>query len=165
MRAGLEAGQAGVISGRDTIEVPAPTGPGLGLSDLVLGAPAIPLWWITTAGDTVRVNPSGAFHQAAPMTLYFEVDGLQRDSTYRIEQVVRRTGKNGPFHWLARLFGGGGSGSSTITTTERAVGPRLLVHRDVDLHNLKPGPYRLEVTVSRRGAPKVTRSQDFTVGP
>jgi tetratricopeptide (TPR) repeat protein len=162
VRVGLELGRAGVVSGRDTVTVPAPAGPALGLSDLVLGAASVPLWWISDRGDTIRVNPVGEFRAAEPIELSFELEGLVPDSSYRIEMVVRKRGGSSPFRWVAKLFGGGRD-PFTAATTQRALDSRILVQRGIALRDAKPGEYVFEVTVSHRSDPKVTRTQEFTV--
>lgn len=162
VRVGMEVAGAGVVSGRDTVIVPAPAGPALGLSDLALGAASVPLWWTSDRGDTIRVNPLAEFHAAEPIELAFEVDGLVADSSYKIEMVVKKPGGSSPLRWIAKLFGGGGD-PFKATTTQRATDHRILVRREITLQKPKPGRYVLEVTVSRRSAAKVTRTQQFTV--
>ena len=162
VRVGLEVDRAGAVSGRDTVTVPAPVGPALGLSDLALGAASVPLWWISDRGDTIRVNPVAEFRAAEPVELSFEVDGLVPDSSYKIEMVVKQPGGSSPFRWVARLFGGGRD-PFKATTSQRATGHRMLVQRAITLQKPKAGRYVLEVTVSRRAEAKVTRTQEFTV--
>jgi tetratricopeptide (TPR) repeat protein len=162
VRVGLEVGRAGVVSGRDTVVVPSPAGPGLGLSDLALGAVSVPLWWTSRAGDTIRVNPLAEFHAAEPIELGFEMDGLVRDSSYKVEIIVKQPGGSSPLRWVARLFGGGRD-PFKATTNERATDRRMLVQREITLENARLGRYVLEVTVSRRSEANVTRTQEFTV--
>jgi Tetratricopeptide repeat len=162
VRVGLEIANAGVVSGRDTVDVPSPSGPVLGLSDLALGAATVPLWWTADDGDTVRVNPVAVFHAGEPIALAFELDGMTPDSSYKVELVVRKPGGSSPFRWVAKLFGGGRD-PFKATTTQRATNRRILVSREITLQKPDLGGYVLEVSVSERSKPKVTRTQAFTV--
>ena len=158
IRVGLEGDHAGVVSMRDTVDVAAPAGPALGLSDIAIGARNVPLWWISGAGDTVWVSPVGEFHNSAPLSVYYETSGLVRDATYKLELVIKPAGG---VSFFKRLFGGGIP--VRLETTMRATGTHQGSLREIGLDKLKPGGYVLEVTVSGRSGPKVTRHQDFTV--
>ncbi len=162
VRVGLELDRAGVVSGRDTVIVPDPAGPALGLSDLALGVASLPLWWISDRNDTIRVNPVAEFHAGEPIELSFELEGVVPDSSYKIEMSVRKPGGGSPFRWLVKLFGGDRD-PFTATTTQRATAGRVLVQQGIALREAKPGRYVLQVTVSHRSDPKVTRTQEFTV--
>ena len=162
IRVGLEQGIGGVISMRDTVDVPAPAGPQLGLSDIAIGARSVPLWWLTAAADTVWVNPVGEFHNSEPISVFYEASGLARDSTYKIELVIKPAGGVSFFKRLLGIFGGGGA-PVRLETTMRATGAHQVVLREIGVEKLKPASYVLEVTISSHSSPKVTRHQDFTV--
>ncbi|MES1259216.1 MAG: hypothetical protein ABUL71_01380, partial [Gemmatimonadota bacterium] len=162
VRVGLEAGRAGVVSERDTINVPAPLGTALALSDIAIGSRSVPLWWQTSAGDTVWVDPIASFHPDEPIQVYYEKSGMVRDSSYKVEIVIKRAGGTSFFKKLLHVFGGGGAEVSA-TTNERATASQESVHREFSLEKLKPASYVLEVTISGRSGPKVTRHQEFTV--
>ena len=132
VRVGLELERAGVVSGRDTVIVPDPAGPALGLSDLALGAASLPLWWISNRNDTIRVNPVAEFHAGEPIELSFELEGLVPDSSYKIEMLVRKPGGGSPFRWLVKLFGGDRD-PFTVATTQRATAGRVLIQQRIAL--------------------------------
>ncbi|MGH7592759.1 MAG: hypothetical protein ACRELE_02760, partial [Gemmatimonadales bacterium] len=161
-RVGLEAGRAGVVSARDTIEIPSPTSAGIAMSDVVLGARSVPLSWVSTAGDTIWVNPLGQFRASEPMQLHVEVSGALHDSTYRVTLAVKRPGGASLLHRIAGWFGGGGGGMR-LTFAERSRDGRDVIHRELSLERLKPATYVLEVTVVAPAGAKVTRRQLFTV--
>jgi hypothetical protein len=161
-RVALEAGRAGVVGPRDTIDVVSPTSSILAVSDLALGARSIALSWIAGAGDTVWVNPREQFRSSEPMQLYFEVSGAPRDTAYRVELAVKRPGGESLMHRIFGLFGGGG-GTTRVTFAERSRDGRGFIHREISLEKLKPGQYILEVTVSTSAGKKLTRHQEFAV--
>jgi hypothetical protein len=158
----LEAGRAGVVGPRDTINVVSPTGTSLAVSDLALGTRSVALSWVAGAGDTVWVNPRGQFRSAEPMQLYFEVSGVPRDTAYHVELAVKRPGGESLLHKLFGLFGGGG-GTTRVTFAERSHDGHDFIHREISLEKLKPAMYVLEVTVATPAGKKVVRRQDFTV--
>jgi len=161
-RVALEAGRAGVVGPRDTINVISPTSTSLAMSDLALGTRSIALSWVAGAGDTVWVNPRGQFRSAEPMQLYFEVSGVPRDTAYHVELAVKRPGGESLLHRLFGLFGGGG-GATRVTFAERSRDGRDFIHREISLEKLKPAVYVLEVTVATPAGKKLVRRQDFTV--
>ena len=162
IRVGLELDRAGVVSERATVDVPAPAGPALSLSDIVMGARSVPLWWLTASGDTAWVNPVASFHNAEPVNVYYEIGGLERDSTYKVDLVVKPAGGVSFFKRLFGLFGGGGV-PLRVQTTVRATASWHAVQREIGIEKLKPASYVLEVTISSGPGAKVTRHQDFTV--
>lgn len=164
VRVGLEAGRAGVVSTRDTIDAPSPTSTTIALSDLVLGARSVPLSWVSARGDTVWVNPLERFRASEPMQLYFEVSGAPHDSAYRVELAVKRPGGESLLRRIVGLFGGGG-GTMRLTFGQRSSDGRDFIRREISLEKLKPATYVFEVTVSAPAGKKVTRRQGFTVVP
>ena len=161
-RIALEAGPAGAISSRDTVEVAAPHGATLALSDLVLGARSVPLSWLASNGDTVWVNPLDEFHAGEPMQLYFEISGAPHDSAYSVELAIRKPGNRSLLSRFFGLFGGDG-GVLRLNFPARSPDGRQLVRRELSLAKLKPGAYQLQVTVSASGGRKATRRQGFVV--
>jgi tetratricopeptide (TPR) repeat protein len=163
VRVGLEAGQSGVVTSRDTVEVAGPADSSLTLSDLVLGARSVPVRWQTGPSDTTWVNPLQVFRLGEPVTLSFDVDGLRPDSTVRLELVIKRADRASFFkRLLSGIFGGGGA-TFHATVTERASGRHQVVHRDITLDKWPPARYVLEVSLSNGSGPTVTRRQEFTV--
>jgi tetratricopeptide (TPR) repeat protein len=160
-RVGFELDHAGVVSQRDTVDVPSATGPRLALSDIVIGAANVPLSWIGAPGDTVTVNPVAVYRSSESMQLYFEV-GATRDSSYHVELVIRRPGAKSLLQRITGLFGASGD-AMRLGFDQRPRSATDLVHRELALQKLKPARYVLEVTVSRPGGDKVTRRQEFSV--
>jgi tetratricopeptide (TPR) repeat protein len=163
VRVGLEAGSAGVMSPRDTVAVDEPASPALALSDLVIGARSVPLYWVSTAGDTTWTNPLAIFHLNEPIAVSYDLNGLVPDSTYKVELVIKQAGGTS---FLKRIFSGifgGGGATFRATASERATAPHQAVHREISLQKWRPARYVLEVNVSSRVGKKVTRQQEFTV--
>ena len=157
VRASLEQGPAGIGSRRDTVVVTSPTGPALGLSDLVVGTRSVRLFWVPSPGDTTWLNPLASFRRSEPMQLTFEVSGVLAGSAYRTEVRIVRPGGSA----LSRLFGGGAA--LRVAADGVHPGGLLVVHRELALDEVRPGTYLVEVTVSTPAGEKVTRQQEITV--
>ncbi len=157
VRASLEQGTAGIGSRRDTVIVTSPTAPVLGLSDLIVGARSVRLFWVPSPGDTTWLHPLARFRRHEPMQLAFEVSGLAAGSRYRTAVRIIRPGGS----TLSRLFGGG----AALRVAFEGVHPGgvLVVHRELALDEVGPGRYLVEVTVSTPAGEKVTRQQEITV--
>ena len=162
VRVGLEADRAGVVSQRDTVDVPAPVGPALSLSDIAIGARSVPVTWLSAAGDSVWVNPTATFHISDPISVYYEASGLVPGASYQVRLLIKPAGGVSFFKRLLGVFGGGGV-PVRIESTVRAAAPQLVVAREIGLEKLKPASYVLEVTISGSSGSKVTRHQEFTV--
>ena len=158
-RVAVQEGEAGLVSPTDTVEVPAETR--LALSDLVLGSRSTNLRWVRSAEDTVFFNPSGGHRIDSALELFYEVLGVPVGERYRIEVKVTRPGGLGP---ISRLFGGGGAEIS-VRFEEEAGAPRVPIQRTLDLRQLRPGNYTLEVTVEQGGKRVRRRSPFQVVGP
>lgn len=159
VRLALEAGDAGVITPRDTVKVASPLGPALGLSDLAVGTRAVQLAWRTPQGDSVWLNPSRSFRSTVPLELYFEVTGLAPGTAYRYEIAAIRPGAQSFLH---KLFGAHPE-AIHITFNRTATGAPDPVRREVATDKLEPGKYILQVTVSTASGEKVVRRRDFTI--
>ncbi|MBP6572040.1 MAG: hypothetical protein KA226_11505, partial [Gemmatimonadales bacterium] len=157
VRASLEQGPAGIGSRRDTVVVTSPTGPALGLSDLVVGTRSVRLFWVPSPGDTTWLNPLASFRRSEAMQLTFEVSGVLAGSAYRTEVRIVRPGGSA----LSRLFGGGAA--LRVAADGVHPGGLLVVHRELALDEVRPGTYLVEVTVSTPAGEKVTRQQEITV--
>lgn len=157
VRAALELGAAGIVSRRDTVVVTSPTGPALGISDLIVGTRRVGLYWVVSAGDTTWMNPLARFRSSDPVQLSFELSGLAAGDPYRIEVRIIRPGGSA----LGRLFGGG----AALRVASEGVHPGGLavLHRELALDEVKPGTYLVEVTVSTPAGEKVTRQQAIEV--
>ena len=79
----------------------------------------------------------------------------------RVRKVVTRPGGLGP---ISRLFGRGGAEIS-VRFEEEAGAPRVPIQRTLDLRQLRPGNYTLEVTVEQGGERVRRRSPFQVVGP
>ncbi len=162
-RVAVETRRAGVTSDRDTLLVAPRHGSMPGLSDVVLGSRDVPLFWITADGDTTWVNPVEVFRSSEPMQLYFEVSGIARDSSYRVEMTVSRPGSHSFLHRLSGIFGSSGAALRLAFTQPPSRADFTTVHRELVLQKLSPGRYVLDVTVLAAGGERATRHQEFTV--
>lgn len=157
LRASLEHNLAGISSRRDTVVVTSPTAATLGLSDLVVGARSVRLFWVGAPGDTTWLNPLARFRQREPMQLTFELSGLVAGSPYRTEIRIARPGGSA----LSRLFGRGAALRLAFEGVH--LGGVTSIRRELALDEVKPGTYLVEVTVSTPSGEKQTRQQEITV--
>jgi GWxTD domain-containing protein len=156
-RMSVETDEGGMVSARDTLRVPSPLGPAIGLSDIAMGVRSVPLPWVTVSGDTAWLNPLSSYRRGEPMHLYFEVTGLSPGTPYRTRLAVQKPG-GGLFR---KLFGGGTALELTFEQAHPGGVDRVL--REVSLERVSPGAYRLEVTVSTEDGHEATRFRTFTV--
>jgi GWxTD domain-containing protein len=133
------------------------------VSDLVVGRDGSGLAWLTTAGDTVRLNPLQRFPEGSGVNLYYEIYGLARGATYHTVVRLEREGGGSVFSAIGRLFGGGRS-PVLLEFDAPAAGPVTRVQRGIALRDVAKGTYRLTVVVSdpTTGA-SATRTQRFQV--
>ncbi|HEY4321605.1 MAG TPA: hypothetical protein VGM77_10585 [Gemmatimonadales bacterium] len=129
----------GAVAHLDDVTVPAGAGQ-LAISSVVVGRVASDVRWNSGSTD-VALNPLNTFPVSGGMTVYFQLSGLHVGSdyvtTYRLSDENARPGTP-PRITLA----------STRTTTVAAAE----FTRSIDLQNVGPGRYRLEVTVAGAGA-------------
>jgi GWxTD domain-containing protein len=162
VRVSLETEEnAGLVSTRDTIRVPSPLGPALGLSDLALGSRSVHLTWPTARGDTAWFNPLGSFHANEPLQLFFEVAGLLPRSPYHVDLEIRRPGGGSLFSRLPLI--GRRRTFFRLSFNSTASSSLDQVHQEIRLDQLPPGSYVLEVTVSSETGGKVSRQREVTV--
>jgi len=138
-RASLQLGDsAGVVLPRDSVAVADMSSGTLSLSDIALGTPGRSVPWVTDAGDTVRLAPSGLFRTTADIELYYEAAGATPRLSYRHEITVlkaqRRPGKRVPL--------------VALSFEEPAADSVIRSHRRVRLERLKEGSYIVEVKVT-----------------
>lgn len=157
VRMSVETDDGGMVSTRDTLRVPSPLGPEIGLSDIAMGIRSVPLPWVTASGDTAWINPLSSYRRAEPLHLYFEVTGLPPGTPYRTRLAVRKPG-GGIFR---KIFGGGTALELTFEQDHPGGVDRIL--REVSLERVSPGDYRLEVTVSTDDGREASRVRTFTV--
>lgn len=156
-RAALQQGDsAGTVLPRDTVRV-AERGRGLALSDLALGLPAASATWHPTPADTVRLTPFDLFPERSDVELYYEAAGASPAASYRHDIAVYRV-KGDPPRVERRPV-------VSLSVEEPAGSEVLRSHRRLQLGQLKPGRYVVEVRLSGDGAIAATRSRAFTVVP
>jgi GWxTD domain-containing protein len=114
----------------DSITVGRFDGAVLQVSDLMLGALAVPLSWNPTPRDTAFIAPTSEFPQGSRVELYYEVYGLDPGQTYQTALEFTQTRSVLRFEF-----------------EEQAKSDVTRVRRSLDLHGLEPGEYRLELEV------------------
>jgi len=152
--------EAGVVLPRDTVRVGGNTSDALALSDLVLGSRTANLTWRRSEQDTVLFNPLETFKRSDEMQLYYEVEGLRPGAPYQVRLAVRRQGGGGG---LFRKIFGGGSAALSLKFDAQAVAALESAHRGLQLDQLKPGSYVLEVTVTDDQGRRDQRMRPFKV--
>lgn len=116
--------------------VPVPMGGGrLGISSLVLGREGSGIRW-QSGTTTVPLNPANSYVRGSEATLYYQLTGLRTGQRYqtRVEFIEAARADDRP--------------ALSLTFTDNASDSRMEVLREVGLKNLKPGRYRVRVTVS-----------------
>ena len=136
---GLDAGAA---AGRDSVRIPeAPTE--LTLSDLVLGRPNGMGW--NYGGRKIALNPLNAYLKGADGELFYEVSGLTAGATYETSIAVHRASDKPK-----------DKAALEITSTFVADAAYRPLTQGIGLRELKPGNYRLTVTITERGSDRST---------
>lgn len=159
IRLAVQTDRGGAVTTRDTVHVASPLGPGVGLSDLALGARSVNLPWEITSRDTAWINPTRTFRQDEPAQLYFEVTGLPPDAPYRIELEVRRARGGSIFR---RIFGGGGS-ALELGVDRVHPGGIDRIFREIAIDRLDAGEYRFRVRVDAGQGRTAEREHRFVV--
>lgn len=118
------------------------------LSDLVTGA-ANGSAWTAPDGAVFPVAVLGAWPAGAAAELYYEVRGLNRGDEYRTAISVKPVDEK-----LKDVV--------NIETTDRATGSVSTVRKSLGLAQLKPGSYRIVVTISH-GADTATRTRELII--
>jgi hypothetical protein len=152
-------------SGRGVVREPHELSPPpgvLSLSDLVLVCGPLETMPV---GGTVRLDPNFArrIGEDEALYAYFEVYRLHREAggatKFEYHYIVRSLDPD-PRPWFKRLFSRSGSEPISVQAPEEGVGPTRRQYLNVPAQSLKPGRYRLEVTVHDHGA-SAHRSVDF----
>ncbi len=118
------------------------------LSDIVIGRDGAPVWQATD-GSPFPLNALGAYPAGGTAELYYEVHGLKAGDAYRTTVVVRSPAA-------------GAKDGIRILGTDHATGLVTHVRKSLGLQQLKPGSYRLIVTVAANGR-QATREQQLLV--
>lgn len=131
-----QADGRGAVATLPGIGVPSPTGR-LALSSIVLGRESSGALWRTPSGG-VPLNPLGAFTEKGEAELYYQVVGMAPGTRYTT--VLDFVELSTPDEVALSL-----------TFEDTAGQPTAEVQRTVGLANLKPGRYRLRVTLTGGG--------------
>jgi hypothetical protein len=135
---------------RDGLDLRLP-GPGLYLSDLVLGREGSGLGW-SYQGERVPLNPLGAFPRAEAAEVFYEFSGLSPGHTYLTSMELKPVKR--------------GSSRESIRLRFAAIADQdeLRVRRSLGLTRLKRGQYQLTIEVREEGTTrKVRRQQVLTL--
>ena len=130
----------------DSVSLSDPFADSLALSDLVLGRDGSGLQWTPADGQPVPLNPLNAYPPGGTIALYYQMSGLQTGAQYRTRVA------------LAPADDAKGRDVISLTFTDRAGNGYEEVRRSIDLARLKPGHYRMRVTVRGPEGAEVSRS-------
>lgn len=119
------------------------------LSDIVTGA-ANGAAWPAPDGVTFPVAVLGAWPAGGTADVYYEVRGLRANDDYRT--VITVSDADEKSKEVVR-----------IEATDRATGPTTTVRKSLGLAQLKPGSYRIAVSVSY-GAETAVRTRELLIG-
>lgn len=155
-RLALQQGDSsGVVLPTDSLVVGNFAGDHLGVSDLVVGWRRIPLTWQRPGADTVYFSPFRSYFEDSELELYYEVYGLAPGSSYGAELTVTEV-KSGLFHGRPRTVDLGFRGQAD------AAGHGAGRHT-LQLSELRPGRYRLELVVSNGRGEMVERAAEIRI--
>jgi hypothetical protein len=143
------------------IEVPDFSGPGLAISDVVLGERGTS--WRRGDVSMGLVAPR-RYPQGSTVTLFYELYGLERSDEAVRTSIAVTPIRGGVGGFFRRLFGGG-AGEVKLEfedVPEPDETGAVQVLRTVDARALEPGGYRLEVEVAIAGT-TVKRQREFVI--
>lgn len=133
--------------------VPDYSAPQLLISDIQLATriePASEPGKFVKNGLVVVPNPTRFFALRDPVYIYFEIynltPDLKRSTSFIIEYKLTRLERKKK--GLLGLFGGGGKSSISTQIEREGKGERSVEYLAIDVSQLKPGEYHLEVTVT-----------------
>ena len=138
------AGRDGVSLRADTIAVPAADDKALAVSDLVLGFDGA-TQQAAVGSEQIPLDPLGAVPVAAPVTVYYQVEGATPGATYRTELEVHRR------------YNQGAADRVRLGFSDRAAASSARYRRTLDLSALRPGAYELVLTLTGPDSNKVVR--------
>lgn len=149
--------RSGIARRWDSVPVPDLSASQLTMSDLVTGQPGMGVWYPLDS-DTLILNPVDAWPTSGRMTVYYQLGGLQPGRSYRtgLEVVQLHRGV------ISRMLGNQPR-AIQVSFQEPATGPTVHITRTLTLADLKPGPYRLTVTVTGPDGTEIVRTTDFQV--
>ncbi len=131
----------GQVVAFDSLRVPAFDADELRVSDLVVGLEGRGLVWVAES-DSVSVNALTTFPVGSALSLYYQVHGLAHGTPYRAKVEIKKEGGS----IFQKIFGGGRTPVS-LTLEQVSEGLATRVRQSIDLSALKPGRYRLVLTI------------------
>jgi hypothetical protein len=129
------------------------------VSDLVVGRMGEGPFWLGH-GDSIPVSAVAAFEEGANLGLYFEVHGLSFGERFHARIEIRQEGRGG----LLGLFGGRRTPIS-LGYDGVADGPASRVRQVLNVAQLKPGRYELQLVMELPGDTRHTRAVSFSITP
>ncbi|MBS1241694.1 MAG: hypothetical protein H6R40_1121, partial [Gemmatimonadetes bacterium] len=121
----------------------------IGLSDLALGDPSGRWPAAMPQGEPVALNPLGRFRRDETVELAYQVSGPARVPLVSQVTLIRTDEQAGVIR-------------SDRYQEAAAEWPKIIRH-PIDVRKLKPGPYRLEITVSDNRGGLARRWKEFTL--
>ena len=147
-RVGVETSDStGRILPEDSVRVEPVTGSSLSLSGIALGTRSKGVEWVSAPGDTAVFNPSATFDPADQVELYFEAYGLKTTQPVRTEVRIAQ----------------GKRDALRLSYEQPVSGTPHRVRRSLDIANVKPGKYRLEVRVVTQSGEEATTTREIEV--
>lgn len=143
----------------DSIDV-SPVTAGLALSSLALGGEGLSARWSNSLGDTVLINPLGAWRTGSDLELYAEVYGAKAGAPLAVEVIAtkRKSGEG-----FVRI--GTKGRSLTVKSEELARGPVSPIRKTLSLASLSPGNYVIALRVTDASGTVVERQRGILVRP
>lgn len=150
-QAAVQTGDStGALLPSQSLTIPVHDSNSLAVSDLAVGVRGWSAPWVVAPGDTAWVTPRHSHRAGVPVELYYEVYGTPGGQTYQAEVTARR--------------GDNGKGPSiTLGFEERSTGTPTRVARTLNLSNLTPGDYVLEVRVVDQAGTVATSSRPLNI--
>lgn len=147
-RVGVETSDStGRILPEDSVRVEPVSGSPLSLSGIALGTRSKGVEWVSAPGDTAVFNPGATFDPADQVELYFEAYGLETTQPVRTEVRIAQ----------------GKRDALRLSYEQPVSGTPLRVRRSLDIANVKPGKYRLEVRVVTQSGEEATTAREIEV--
>lgn len=147
-RVGVETSDStGRILPEDSVRVEPVSGSPLSLSGIALGTRSKGVEWVSAPGDTAVFNPRATFDPADQVELYFEAYGLETTQPVRTEVRIAQ----------------GKRDALRLSYEQPVSGTPLRVRRSLDIANVKPGKYRLEVRVVTQSGEEATTAREIEV--
>jgi hypothetical protein len=137
----------GRILPEDSVRVEPITGSPLSLSGIALGTRSKGVEWVSAPGDTAVFNPSATFDPADQVELYFEAYGLKTTQPVRTEVRIAH----------------GKRDALRLSYEQPITGTPLRVRRSLDITNVKPGRYQLQVRVTTQDGEEATTAREIEV--